>query len=68
MIEKACIAVWAVGLVLSVALTVKLNVPTAAGVPLMAPVVERVSPVGSDPVPSVHVYGVVPPVAVMVWA
>lgn len=34
---------------LSLAVTVKLNVPTACGVPEMTPAVERVSPGGSVP-------------------
>ena len=45
----------------SVACTVKLDVPAACGVPEMVPVVmSKLSPSGSDPLASDHVYGVVP--------
>ena len=48
-ILRACVAVCA-GLPESVALTVKVNVPAAEGVPEITPVVlPRVRPVGSDP-------------------
>ncbi len=44
--------------------TVKLNVPTVVGVPLMVPVlVFKLSPVGSDPIVIVQLRGAVPPVA-----
>ena len=48
----------------SVALMVKLAVPPAVGVPVIAPVVlfsER--PSGSEPAETVYVYGDVPPLA-----
>ena len=48
-----------------VALTVKLDVPTADGVPEITPAVERVKPAGNVPV-LLHVIGVLP-VAVSVW-
>ena len=47
---------------LSVTLTVKLTDPAAVGVPEIVPA-ERVSPAGSDPLASDHVYGGDPPVA-----
>ena len=60
--ENCCEAVKCVGLVLSVAVTVKDVVPTAFGVPVMAPVEAfSVSPAGSAVL--VHVTGEVPPVA-----
>ena len=37
------------GLLESVTVTVKLEVPEAVGVPVMAPVVLRLSPAGSEP-------------------
>ena len=43
-----------------VALTVKLNVPPAVGVPEIPPSVESVNPVGRSPDTLVHVIGVVP--------
>jgi hypothetical protein len=49
-----------------VAFTVKLNVPVAEGVPEITPAVERVKPVGNEPLSRVHVIGV-EPVAVRVW-
>jgi phosphohistidine swiveling domain-containing protein len=49
------------------ALTVKLDVPTAVGVPEITPVVPaRFKPVGNVPLPIVHVIGV-SPVAASVW-
>lgn len=47
--------------VLSLTRTVKLNVPKAVGVPLIVPEVDRVSPVGSEPVLIVQLNGPVPP-------
>lgn len=47
----------------SVALTVKLNVPDAVGVPVIAPLLARVKPAGSAPALTDHEYGGVPPVA-----
>ena len=47
----------------------KFAVPGIAGVPVMAPVEGfKVSPAGIDPVITVHVYGVMPPVAETVRA
>jgi hypothetical protein len=45
----------------SLSWTVKLDDPAAAGVPLIVPELESVSPAGSDPALTVHVYGCVPP-------
>ncbi len=59
-IERALVAVAAT---LSVTRTVKLNVPAAVGVPVIAPALERDSPVGSDPTVTAQVYGTVPPLA-----
>ena len=58
-----------VAVVLTLSFTCAVNVkgPAAVGVPLSAPVdVFNVTPVGSDPEVSDHVYGVVPPPAVNV--
>ena len=50
-----------------VTLTVKLNVPIAVGVPVIAPVVSFIfKPVGSVPLEIAHVIGVVP-VAASLW-
>ena len=50
-----------------VALAIKLNVPAAVGVPVIAPlVVFRLKPVGSVPLLIAQVIGVVP-VALSVW-
>jgi len=46
----------------SVALTLKLEVPAAVGVPEMVPPAS-VSPAGSDPLDTDHAYGELPPVA-----
>ncbi len=48
---------------LSVSCTVKVDVPAVPGVPVMAPVAERVKPAGRAPVEISHEYGGVPPVA-----
>jgi hypothetical protein len=48
----------------SVTTTAKLNVPAAVGVPDIAPPVESVRPLGSDPDARLHVYGSPPPTAV----
>ena len=49
------------------ALTVKLNVPVAVGVPVIAPVFTfKPKPVGSPPTVIAHVIGAVP-VAAKVW-
>ena len=58
------VVVWAVGAVLSVALTVKVELPPATGVPEIVPAALRLRPVGSEPEASAHVYVGVPPVAV----
>jgi hypothetical protein len=50
----------------SVTRIVKLNVPSAAGVPLITPLDERLSPPGKDPEANDQVYGAVPPVAAKV--
>ena len=52
---------------LSVTFTVKLAVPAVVGVPEMVPLVLRLSPAGSEPVDTVHVYGGEPPVAASGW-
>ena len=54
-----------VGLLASVTVTVKLEVPTAVGVPPMTQPVS-VRPAGSVPVLIEQLYGVVPPLAPMV--
>ena len=47
--------------------TVKLNVPATVGVPDITPVEELINiPVGRKPDPILHVYGRVPPLAVIV--
>jgi hypothetical protein len=48
-IARTWVAVWAVGVVLSVALIVKVNVPAVVGVPEMVPPAVTVRPVGRDP-------------------
>ena len=51
----------------SVTFTVKFEVPTADGVPLMAPVAAfNVKPAGSAPVEMLQAYGAKPPVAASV--
>jgi hypothetical protein len=48
----------------STTFAVKVNVPYAVGVPVMAPVeVFKVNPVGSEPLVIENVYGGTPPVA-----
>lgn len=47
----------------SVTLKVTLGAPAAVGVPEMTPVLERVSPAGSDPESTVQVFAPLPPVA-----
>ena len=47
----------------SVTFAVKLNVPAAVGVPDSTPPVDSVNPPGTLPALTVHVYGVVPPLA-----
>jgi hypothetical protein len=52
------------GVLLSQTLTVKLNSPLAVGVPEIVPVVSPIErPLGSCPLPMLHEYGCVPPVA-----
>jgi len=48
------------------ALTVKLNVPAAVGVPEITPPLERLKPPGRVPLAMLHVMGV-SPLAVRVW-
>jgi hypothetical protein len=58
-----------VGVVESVNLTVKLEVPVAVGAPVIAPLAGfSDSPTGRAPLVSDHAYGVVPPLADSVWA
>ena len=59
---KVFSTVWGVAR-LSVTRMVKLNEPSAVGVPLSVPPDERLSPPGKGPEATDHVYGVVPPVA-----
>ena len=62
--QSEVIFTWAVLLVLSVTLTVKLLEPAVVGVPLMTPEAAfSVSPDGSDPVAMAKLKGAVPPVA-----
>ncbi len=59
-------AVFAVGVVESVTITVKVVVPAAVGVPLIMPVLgSRLSPGGSRLSDIDHVYGAVPPLFVV---
>jgi hypothetical protein len=52
------------GLDESATCTLNVAVPAAVGVPVMLPLVAfRVSPAGSEPVRTLHVYGVKPPLA-----
>jgi hypothetical protein len=51
----------------SVAVTVKVDVPTIVGVPVMLPLDTSVNPVGKDPLVTANVYGPVPPVAANVF-
>ena len=55
------------GVPLSVARIVKLNEPSAGGVPLSVPLAERLTPSGKEPAVNAQVYGGVPPVAAKVW-
>jgi hypothetical protein len=66
-IESFTLAVSAVGVLESVAVTVKLSFPAAVGVPVMAPVPPfRVRPSGRLPELTVQVSGTVPPAAASV--
>jgi hypothetical protein len=47
--------------------TVKLEVPSAVGIPSRTPVADRLRPAGSVPEDTDQLYGVVPPVAASVW-
>jgi hypothetical protein len=58
--DNAAVAVRAA---VSVTFTVKFDVPAADGVPLMLPPGERLKPAGKVPADTVHVYGMVPPLA-----
>ncbi len=63
MIAYCCVAVW-VGAEESVAWIVNVNVPAREGVPLSAAVrASSERPSGTAPADTLHVYGVVPPVA-----
>jgi hypothetical protein len=66
-IEKACVAVLAVGMVASVTVTVKFEVPAAVGVPEITPAEVSVNPAGSVPVVTAHDKGNVPLLAARVW-
>jgi hypothetical protein len=64
---RFALAVCGVGVVESVAVTVKLLVPAVVGVPLIVPVVGlSVRPTGSVPVVTAQLTGFVPPVNVSV--
>ena len=52
---------------MSVAWTVKVCEVVLVGVPLSTPVLLSVRPVGSEPLATLQVYGLVPPLAVSVW-
>jgi len=58
---SALVAVCAVGVEESVALTVKLVVPVAFGVPVMAPLALRVAQAGGEPEEMLQVTGGLPP-------
>jgi hypothetical protein len=67
-IERAFVAVLAVGVVASVTVTVKFEVAAVVGVPEITPVAGMsVNPAGKVPVVTAHVYGVVPLLAARVW-
>jgi hypothetical protein len=66
-IERAFVAVLAVGVVESVTVTVKFEVAAVVGVPEITPAELSVNPAGSVPVVTAHVYGVVPLLAARVW-
>src|SRR5438132_12839678 len=63
-IRNAPVAEWR--WLLSVTLAVNWNVPKVVGVPLMAPLLPRLKPGGSEPAAIDQVYGRIPPVAVSV--
>jgi hypothetical protein len=58
---KAFVAVIAVGVLESVAVTVKLEVPAVVGMPEITPFAAKTNPVGRDPGGTVQVMGVAPP-------
>ncbi|HYI93631.1 MAG TPA: hypothetical protein VEX68_08810 [Bryobacteraceae bacterium] len=61
------IFLFAVAVAASVTRIVKLDVPTAVGVPAMPPVEAfKVRPAGNEPVATDHVRGAVPPLATSV--
>jgi hypothetical protein len=65
-IERGTVAVFGVGEVESVTLTVKLEVPTLCDFPDITPVVAlSKNPLGKLPAEIDHVYGIVPPAPVM---
>jgi hypothetical protein len=55
LIERACVAVLAVGAVESVTVTVKFEVAAAVGVPVITPAELSVNPAGSVPTVTAHV-------------
>jgi hypothetical protein len=65
-IESDAVAVPAVGLAESVAMTVKVDVPVADGVPVIAPAELNERPPGNEPEVSDQEYGEKPPVAASV--
>ena len=66
-IDKAWVAVFGVGLALSVTFTVKLEEPAVVGVPEITPPELIVRPAGRLPELVVQLYGVAPPVAAKDW-
>jgi hypothetical protein len=67
MIRLKAFCVVCCGEPLSVKRIVKLNEPSAAGVPLKVPLEERLIPAGRESVATTQVYGDVPPLPVKVW-
>jgi hypothetical protein len=57
---SACVVTCAVGIVLSVTLTVNGKVPALVGLPEITPALLRLSPPGRVPLVTIHVYGVWP--------
>jgi hypothetical protein len=53
--DRSAVALWGVGVVESVTCTVKLELPVVLGVPVMAPLDERLRPEGSEPAVIAHV-------------
>src|SRR5215472_16778638 len=58
---SAFVTLWAVGVVESVSLAVKLNDPATVGVPEIVPVEDKLRPPGNAPALMFQLYGVVPP-------